>query len=138
MSSLLLDTNIYSAFVRGKFPELSPVFGKAERINISTIVLGELFFGFKHGNQRRKNYEILNRFLFKPNVLIHHVSEITADHYSDISLHLRKIGAPIPTNDIWIAAQAMETNSTLISLDRHFEQIKGLKLFNPATSKNST
>ena len=39
---------------------------------------------------------------------------------------LRAKGRPIPTNDIWIAAHAMETGADLVSADRHFEHVDGI------------
>jgi hypothetical protein len=52
--------------------------------------------------------------------------EITADRYSRIANQLKLQGNPIPTNDIWIAAQTMEHGAELITSDRHFEKINGL------------
>jgi len=54
------------------------------------------------------------------------VNEITADRYSRIAKQLKLKGTPIPTNDIWIAAQTMEHGAELITSDRHFEKIDGL------------
>jgi len=54
------------------------------------------------------------------------IGEITSDRYSRISLQLKQQGAPIPTNDAWIAAQTMEHGAELITFDRHFEKIPGL------------
>ncbi|RJR32557.1 MAG: type II toxin-antitoxin system VapC family toxin [Desulfobacteraceae bacterium] len=53
---------------------------------------------------------------------------ITSDRYSRIASYLKQHGTPIPTNDIWIAAQAMEHGAELITLARHFEYIAGLAL----------
>jgi len=54
------------------------------------------------------------------------IGNITSDRYSRIALQLKQQGTPIPTNDIWIAAQTMELGAELITTDRHFEKIKGL------------
>jgi len=40
---------------------------------------------------------------------------------------LRKKGNPIPTNDMWIAATALQYNLALFSYDKHFQAIDGLK-----------
>ena len=47
----------------------------------------------------------------------------SAERYSEIKDALRKAGHPVPTNDIWIAAQAAEATATVITFDRHFEYI---------------
>ncbi len=56
------------------------------------------------------------------------VGATTADRYSRIAASLRDKGRPIPTNDVWIAAQAMETGADLVSVDRHFENLDGIAL----------
>lgn len=38
------------------------------------------------------------------------------------------MGNPIPDNDIWIAAIAMEHDLTVLTGDKHFKAIDGLKL----------
>ena len=55
------------------------------------------------------------------------MSLATADRYARVAD--RRFGArgrPIPTNDIWIAAHAMETGADLVSYDRHFDHVEGL------------
>lgn len=52
----------------------------------------------------------------------------TADRFGRIAAALRAKGKPIPQNDIWIAAHAMETGADLLSFDRHFEAVEGLAL----------
>jgi len=55
-----------------------------------------------------------------------HIGKITSDRYSRITAQLKQRGTPIPTNDIWIAAQSMEHGAELITADQHFERINGL------------
>ena len=62
----------------------------------------------------------------------HKVTLVTSDRYSRIALSLRRKGRPIPTNDIWIAAHAMETGAELISFDEHFDQVDGLAWVHPS------
>ena len=68
----------------------------------------------------------LDRFLAHEAVELVHIGEITSDRYSRIAAQLKRQGTPIPTNDIWIAAQTMEHGSELITSDHHFEKINGL------------
>ncbi|MCX6560370.1 MAG: PIN domain-containing protein [Candidatus Aminicenantes bacterium] len=56
-------------------------------------------------------------------------SEETADCYARIWSALRQAGRPIPINDVWIAAQAMETGSVLVAFDAHFAQVPGLRIW---------
>jgi len=68
----------------------------------------------------------LTRFLEHEAVEVVPVADVTADRYSRIALQLRRQGTPIPSNDIWIAAQAMEYGAELLTSDRHFEHVGGL------------
>ncbi len=88
----------------------------------------ELLFGFRNGNRYAKNLALLDEFLDQPWVELQLVTRTTADRFGRIAAALRKAGTPIPTNDIWIAAHAFETGAELISLDRHFESVRGLPL----------
>ena len=122
---LILDTNIYVGF-KLEYPELVEYLTSANSIIISPVMLGELKFGFRYGTRFNKNMEELNKFLAHPAVTIIGLTEITADRYSRIAAQLRKQGTPIPSNDIWIAAQTMESGAELVTMDRHFEKINGL------------
>jgi len=122
---LLLDTSAYVGFKLNSH-EIVEVILKAESILISPIVLGELLFGFRNGARFKDNMADLNRFLEHEIIKLIQVNEITSDRYSRIAKQLRLQGTPIPTNDIWIAAQTMEHGAELITSDRHFEKIDGL------------
>jgi len=93
---------------------------------ISPVMLGELMFGFRKGGKFERNMRMLRRFLDHEAVEIVPVGEISADRYSRIVMQLKKDGSPIPINDVWIAAQAMEHGAELLTSDRHFEQVAGL------------
>ena len=67
-----------------------------------------------------------NQFLSHEAVDKTGISGITADRYSMIAAVLIKQGTPIPTNDIWIAAQTMEFGAKLVTMDPHFKKIPGL------------
>ena len=122
---ILLDTSAYVGFKRG-IDEVTDIIVRSESILISPIVLGELMFGFRNGTKLKKNMTELDEFLNHEAVYITHFGDITADRYSRIALQLKKQGTPIPTNDIWIAAQTMEHGAELITSDGHFEHIAGL------------
>jgi tRNA(fMet)-specific endonuclease VapC len=122
---ILLDTSGYIGFKRGT-EEVVDSITSAETVLFSPVVLGELMFGFRNGNRFKENMDELDKFLEHKVVEIIHIGKTTSDRYSRIALHLKRQGTPIPSNDIWIAAQAIEHAAELITLDRHFENIVGL------------
>lgn len=119
MKRVLLDTSAYSYLLRGS-AAVSDILESADEILLCTIVIGELRAGFKKGNSEKKNIEILSEFVSMPNVKIVYLDDATAERYAVILDYLRKQGTPIPTNDIWIAACAMQHGATVISGDKHF------------------
>jgi len=127
---ILLDTNAYSAIGRGH-PAATEILRGAEGVVLSTVMLGEVLAGFRAGSRWQENLANLNRFLAEPRVQVAPVTRTTADRYSRIWAALRRKGRPIPTNDVWIAAHAMETGADLISFDPHFEHVEGLAWVRP-------
>jgi tRNA(fMet)-specific endonuclease VapC len=126
MRPILLDTNAYTAFMLGS-TEVVEVLAHAERLYLNSIVLGELLGGFAAGTREAKNRAELARFLDSPRVDVLSVSMQTADSYALIYAGLRRKGQPIPTNDLWIAASALEHGAALLTRDAHFSQIDGLR-----------
>lgn len=125
---ILLDTNAYSALLGGDTQVLTVV-EQAWQIFFSTICLGELLFGFRHGNKETVNKAQLESFLQQSTVHIAPVSDQTAHWYANIFLQLKQSGTPIPINDVWIAAQTMELGATLITYDNHFKLVSGLLIW---------
>ena len=128
MKRILLDTNAYSEYLTGN-QDVFHVISKADFVLISVIVLGELYAGFRGGNKCRENLEILRRFLSKPTVTDLPITEETSEIFGQTKNNLRITGTPIPINDVWIASQAIETGSVLITFDDHFENVKGLRIW---------
>ncbi len=122
---LLLDTNAYVELRKGS-PAVAALVREAEQLVFSTVVIGELLFGFRNGTRYDKNLAALDDFLNQPWVELQPVTRVTADRFGRVAASLRKAGTPIPTNDIWIAAHAFETGAELITFDRHFESVRGL------------
>ena len=125
MRAIALDTNTYAGFKRGDAACVE-VIRHADQLLLSSTVVGELLAGFGCGTQEARNREELNRFLASPRVSVCTNGLATADSYALIHRDLRRQGRPIPTNDIWIAAQAMETGALLVSFDHHYQQVEGL------------
>jgi len=129
MRPILLDTNAYAAFKRGN-EEIIRIIQHAETIGISPVVLGELLGGFDHGNKAKQNREELQQFLSSSRVNIFSVTLDTANFYSQVYASLKRKGSPIPTNDMWIAAQALENGCVVCTYDKHFQAIDGLLVGN--------
>ncbi len=126
MRSIVLDTNAYVAFKRGN-EKIVTVIQRCSDLLICTTVLGELLAGFAAGNREARNREELSVFMQSPRVRTVVCGETTADNYALIFAALRRKGRPIPTNDLWIAASALEHGAGLLSLDIHFAEIDGLR-----------
>ena len=127
MRPIALDTNAYVGFKRGESTCVE-VIQRADQLLISSTVVGELLAGFACGSQEARNREELSRFLDASRVELCPVSLATADAYALIYRDLRRKGRPIPTNDIWIAASALERGALLLSYERHLEQVDGLRV----------
>jgi tRNA(fMet)-specific endonuclease VapC len=125
MKRILIDTNIYVAFKRN-LKEIVEVLRTVDYIGINTVVLGELYAGFKGGVKEKKNKVELDKFLDSPRVEVIPVDETTSEVYAHIFWNLRKKGHPIPTNDIWVAASAFQHNLALFTLDDHFNKVDGV------------
>ena len=126
MRPILLDTNAYSDFMQG-VADIVEIIALADRIYLSSTVLGELLSGFAVGKREPQNRLELTKFVRSPRVAIGSVTDTTADFYATIYANLRRQGRPIPTNDMWIAASAMEHGAILITRDQHFAHIENLR-----------
>lgn len=122
---ILIDTSAYVGFKQG-LDTIVEIIVQSETILLSPVVLGELMFGFRNGSKLKQNMSELDTFLQHEVVVVPPLGEITADRYARIASQLRSQGTPIPTNDIWIAAQTMEHGAELITMDKHFQKIPGL------------
>ena len=126
MKKILLDTNAYARLLAGDEHVLDVV-ASAEVVFMSIFVLGELYAGFAGGTKERGNKETLDSFLLKPTVKILNATSETAKVFGMVKQDLKKAGTPLPINDVWIAAHALETGSALITYDTHFRKIPGLR-----------
>ena len=117
-----LDTSAYSAFLRGH-EGIADRLRYAPEIALNTVVIGELLAGFRRGPRWQQNLGELERFRSSPRVTTISLDEETAHRYSEIVVYLRNSGTPIPTNDIWIAASAMQYGLRVITTDSHFERV---------------
>ena len=121
---MILDTNALSA-VADNQPAAVRIFSEAASIELPVIVLGEYRFGIAHSRRRSEYEKWLDELIAATRVLP--VEAETSAHYARIRAELKKAGQPIPSNDLWIAALARHHRLPLMSLDRHFDAVDGLK-----------
>jgi tRNA(fMet)-specific endonuclease VapC len=121
----LLDTNIVIALFAQDAAVVEHL-DEAEEVFIPSIVLGELYFGARKSRRVKENLARIDEFAFS-NVVLGCDTE-TARYYGEIKNALREKGRPIPENDVWIAAIALQYDLTLISRDAHFGEIDHLKV----------
>ena len=121
---LILDTNALSAIAEGE-RKAAKQFARAGRAAIPVIVLGEYRFGIAHSRHQREYERWLEEMVSVCNVL--EVSEETAIWYAELRGQLKEAGTPIPSNDVWIAALCRQHTLSILSRDRHFDLVKGLR-----------
>ena len=124
----LLDTSAYSAFKSGHQGVITAI-RRATEILLPSTVYGELLAGFEAGSRIKKNREDLREFTLSARVKIVPSTVETAERYARIYAYLRTQGRPIPTNDLWIAAAAMEHSAELITLDSHFQNLPQITIY---------
>ncbi len=120
-----LDTNRLTDLFQGD-AELADRLGECDEVWVPLMVLGEMKAGFYGGSQQHRNEKVLRTFLATPTVGILLPSRETAEHYARIFVQLKRAGTPIPDNDLWIAALALEHDLALITRDRHFDRVPQL------------
>jgi tRNA(fMet)-specific endonuclease VapC len=121
----LLDTNIVIALFANDQAVMTAL-GLADEIFIPGPVIGELYYGAEKSGRTQANLARLEQFITSNTILP--CTEITAKQYGRLKNELRQKGRPIPENDLWIAALAVEHNLTLVSRDQHFQHLEGLVL----------
>jgi len=121
---VILDTNGLSALAEGE-PALEPLLRKAAQIAIPVIVLGEYRYGIAHSRDRKHYEEWLTEYLSRFRIL--DVDEATTISYRDVRTELKRAGTPIPSNDVWIAALCRQHRLPLLSRDRHFDAVPGIR-----------
>ena len=120
-----IDTNRYVDLCKG-IVDTVRILEEAEAVVLPFVVLGELRAGFSHGRHQVENERTLRRFLLKDGVHVLFADDQTTHHYAALFRQLRKQGTPIPTNDMWLAALALQHNLVLHTRDKHFDHLPQL------------
>ena len=117
---MILDTNGLSAFFDGEEGAVSRL-TKVDAVHLPVIVIGEYRYGLRSSRLRKEREPQLIAFSRSCTVLA--VLESTAQAYAAIKHDLKRAGTPIPENDIWIAALALEYSLPILSNDHHFDAV---------------
>jgi predicted nucleic acid-binding protein len=121
---VIVDTNALSAVAEAE-PKAVAVFRDAQSIAIPVIVLGEYLFGIAQ-SRRRSEHEAWIAHVLRT-FLVLEIGTETAARYAEVRLELKRAGKPIPQNDMWIAALCRQHAMPVLSRDRHFEFVKGIR-----------
>ena len=121
---MILDTNGLSAVADGDVA-LEPILREAVEVSVPVIALGEYIYGIRQSRDRERYERWLAKSIRSYRILF--VDEETAVFYATLRGELKKAGTPIPGNDVWIAALARQHGLAVLSRDRHFDLVPGLR-----------
>lgn len=121
---MIVDTNALSA-IADERDQIRELLRRATGIAVPVIAIGEYRSGIARSRNFLRYQQWLDEFILSSRVL--DIDEFTTRSYADISLELRQLGKPIPTNDIWIAALCRQHELPLLSRDRHFDTVRGIR-----------
>ena len=120
---MILDTNALSAFVDGD-ADVGDALRTQARAAIPVIVLGEFRYGIALSKHRSSYEAWLATHLPQFDVLA--LTDDTAVAYAALRVALKRSGRPIPANDAWIAALALQHRLPVLSRDKHFDVVPNL------------
>jgi len=121
---VILDTNALSAFIDGE-PAIGVRLSVEAHVAVPVIVIGEFRYGISGSRYRSRYEQWLDDHLQEFEILT--VTEPTALMYARVRVSLKKLGRPIPANDAWIAALALQHRLPVLSRDEHFDAVPGLR-----------
>lgn len=127
MKRIVIDTNFYAAFKKNDSAAVD-LLRRAEFIGVNTVILGELLAVFRCGSREEQNREELDQFLDSPRVDVLSIDDETSEFYAQVFHELKQKGRPIPSNDLWLAASALQHGLALATNDDHFSHVSGLLL----------
>jgi tRNA(fMet)-specific endonuclease VapC len=120
---LILDTNALSAAAE-EAHGIKKALASAQQLAIPVTVIGEYRFGIAQAVRGARHKAWLENFIGQ--CLVLDITDDTTHYYAAIRLELKKLGRPIPVNDLWIAALCRQHNFALLSRDRHFDVVSGV------------
>jgi len=123
--SVLLDTSVVVDYLRGD-QNLGRRFAGFAATYVPLIVVGELYYGAHRAPRGEEAFAKVRDFLRTSVLLL--PDESTADQYGRVKAELARIGRPIPENDVWIAAMALQYDLPIVTRDAHFSLVSRLKI----------
>lgn len=127
----MLDTNICIYILNQRPAGVLKKFEKIRRdqICISIITNAELKYGAERSSSKKMNYEIIEEFVARLNVLPW--DEEAANHYAKLRHYSEKQGTPIGNMDLLIASHARSQGCKLVTNNlKEFNRVPELKLEN--------
>lgn len=124
---LSVDTNAVIAY-RGCIPIVCTLVGGADLLFLPVVVLGKLLYGALNSAKPQKNEQVTHKFSAQSGLVP--IDDAIAIRYATMRLQLKKMGCPIPENDIWVAATCLELGVPLLTRDGHFDHIHNLEVIN--------
>ena len=120
---MILDTSALSAWAEedASFLRFLP---PAASVDLPVIVVGEYRFGIRRSRARSRLDPWLDGLVREHRVL--DVNLESAEIYATLRERLRELGRPIPDNDLWIAALAVQHEAPILSRDSHFDAVAGV------------
>jgi tRNA(fMet)-specific endonuclease VapC len=126
IGKVALDTNIVIGLLEGDVSIVNKLDLFTGDLFIPIIVLGELRFGAFNSKHIEENLEKIESVKTRCGIL--QINDLAATEYGNTKSYLRKQGTPIPDNDIWIAALAIQYECALITRDEHFKNVTALSV----------
>jgi tRNA(fMet)-specific endonuclease VapC len=120
----LLDTNIIIALFAAESSIIDNL-TQANEVFIPSIAVGELYYGARKSGRPQKNLERIEEFVVNNRII--ECDANTARQYGDVKDRLRIKGRPLPENDVWIAALALQYGLILVTRDAHFQEVESLQ-----------
>jgi tRNA(fMet)-specific endonuclease VapC len=123
--AVILDANAVSAIFEGG-RALEAVLSRRAAHQLPVVVIGDYRYGLARAKRRKTLEPLLNSLIAQCTIL--NIDTDTTDAYATVREQLRADGKPLPENDVWIAALAVQHDLQLVSRDAHFTAVRGLRL----------
>jgi tRNA(fMet)-specific endonuclease VapC len=122
---ILLDTSVVVAVLR-RVPGLLAKLREADELLVPLVALGELEYGANLAAPPERQHAAVRDFMRGATLLL--PTARTAEEYGRAKAALKAAGTPLPENDVWIAAFALEHGLPLATRDAHFERVPNLRM----------
>ena len=127
MTGFMLDTNTVSHLLRGHPGVLSRVVEvPMASLCVSAVTEAELLFGLATRPEAKRLHGVVREFLLRVDALPW--DSAVAEHYGTVRAELERVGKILGPLDLLIAAHALVLDKILVTNDRAFGQINGLRL----------